>query len=151
MNRPVSDKIDSGAIEYFIQGKGGATPKGSAACEDGLFYNDHFIALYDGATDKSGKSYNGKKGGRIAEEIIENVFKGLPPEASKEETLARINRSYQDFYKAHPEMDFVKNTTWRPTAHADLVQLRAPRAGGDRRLQGPYRRREYQQEKQTGR
>ncbi|MBS1229513.1 MAG: hypothetical protein H6R17_2790 [Proteobacteria bacterium] len=115
-DRPVNDKIDSGAIEYFIQGKGGATPKGNAACEDGLFYNDHFIALYDGATDKSGKSYNGKKGGRIAEEIIENVFKGLPPEASKEETLARINRSYQDFYKAHPEMDFVKNTTWRPTA-----------------------------------
>lgn len=115
-DRPVTDKIDSGAIEYFIQGKGGATPKGNSACEDGLFYNNHFIALYDGATDKSGKSYDGKKGGRVAEEIIENVFKGLPPDASKEDVLSRINQSYQNFYAAHPDMDFVKNTTWRPTA-----------------------------------
>lgn len=115
-DRPVTDQIGSGSIEYFIQGKGGATPKGNAACEDGLFYNDHFIALYDGATDKSGKSYNGKKGGRVAEEIIEAVFKSLPPDASKEEVLSRINRSYQDFYRAHPDMDFVKNPTWRPTA-----------------------------------
>ena len=115
-DKPVNDRIGPGDIEYFIQGKGGATAKGNAACEDGLFYNDHFLAIFDGATDKSGKSYDGKKGGRIARDIIEEVFRGLPPDAGKEDVLARINTLYQAFYKAHPDMDFVRNPLWRPTA-----------------------------------
>ena len=115
-DKPVSATINSGSIDYFIQGKAGATPSGNAKCEDGLYFSDHFIAVFDGATDKSGKSYDGKKGGRVAEELIESVFKGLPPDANKEEVLARINLAYQDFYRAHPDMDFVKNPLWRPTA-----------------------------------
>ena len=73
-DKTVTDAIDSGAIEYFIEGKEGATPAGNAKCEDGLFYNNHFIAVFDGATDKSGKVYNGKKGGRIARDLIAGVF-----------------------------------------------------------------------------
>lgn len=115
-DKPVTATLNSGSIEYFIQGKGGATPAGNAKCEDGLFFSDNFLAVFDGATDKSGKSYDGKKGGRVAEEIIEGVFKSLPADASKEEVLARINAAYQSFYQAHPDMDFVKNPLWRPTA-----------------------------------
>jgi hypothetical protein len=115
-DKSVVDKTAGGVIEYFIQGKAGPGAKGNASCEDGLFYNDHFVALYDGATDKSGKTYDGKKGGRIAEELIESVFRGLPADASKEDVLARIDKAYQAFYAAHPDMDFVKNPLWRPTA-----------------------------------
>ncbi len=115
-DKPVNDVIDSGLIEYFIQGKGGATQKGNATCEDGLFYNNNFLAIFDGATDKSGKSYDGKKGGRIARDIIFSIFQSLPADASKEEVLSRINNAYQAFYQAHPDMDFVKNPLWRPTA-----------------------------------
>lgn len=115
-DKPVTDTLASGSIEYFIQGKEGATPAGNAKCEDGLFYSDHFVAVFDGATDKSGKSYDGKKGGRVARELIAGVFAQLPPQASKEDVLERINAAYQGFYKAHPDMDFAKNPLWRPTA-----------------------------------
>lgn len=115
-DQPVTASLNSGSVEYFIQGKGGATAAGNAKCEDGLFFSDNYLAVFDGATDKSGKSYDGKKGGRVAEEIIEGVFKSLPANVSKEEVLARINAAYQTFYQAHPDMDFVKNPLWRPTA-----------------------------------
>lgn len=116
-DRETSDRIDSGSIEYFIQGKVGATEKGNATCEDGLFYNDHFLAVFDGATDKSGKTYEGgRKGGRVARDIILGVFETLPPDAQKEDVLKVINEKYQAFYQAHPDMDFEKNPLFRPTA-----------------------------------
>ncbi|MGC3965330.1 MAG: hypothetical protein QM803_18985 [Rhodocyclaceae bacterium] len=115
-DKPVSAAIDSGKIEYFMQGKGGANPEGNARCEDGLFFSNNFVAVFDGATDKSGKSYDGKKGGRVARELIAGVFEQLPADAAKEEVLRRINAAYQTFYQAHPDMDFVKNPLWRPTA-----------------------------------
>lgn len=115
-DKPVTASIGSGAVEYFIQGKGGANPSGNAKCEDGLYYSEHFVAVFDGATDKSGKSYDGKKGGRVARDLIAGVFEQLPAQASKEEVLQRINVAYQAFYKAHTDMDFAANPLWRPTA-----------------------------------
>ncbi len=115
-DKPVTDKIAGGSIEYFIQGKNGAGEKGNQTCEDGLYYSDNFVAVFDGATDKSGKSYDGKKGGRVSRDIIENVFKSLPPDAGKEYILAEINKAYQVFYKANPDIDFAKNPLFRPTA-----------------------------------
>lgn len=116
-NQEISDKTDLGSINYFIQGKAGANAKGDANCEDGLFYNNHFIAVFDGATDKSGKVYEGdRKGGRVARDIIMESFKALPENAQKEDVLRIINEKYQAFYKAHPDVDFQKNPLFRPTA-----------------------------------
>lgn len=127
----VQDQIKEGKIEYFIQGKAGATLKGNNTCEDGLFYNDDFLAVFDGATDKSGKQYAGKKGGRIAQELISDVFAALPASASKEEVLNAINQAYQTFYHSHSDVDFEKNPLFRPTAtliwysfyHNELVAI----------------------------
>ncbi len=113
---PVCDNIDSGAIEYFIQGKQEQGAKANARCEDGLFYSNHFLAVFDGATDSSSREYEGKKSGRIARDIIIGVFRELPPDASKEDILEKINQSYQLFYRRHASLDFVGNPHWRPTA-----------------------------------
>ena len=112
----VNDRIASGGVEYFIQGKGGPTPKGNKTCEDGLFYSDHFLAVFDGATDKSGKSYNGDKGGRVARDIILGVFRNLPSDAAPMDVLTAINKEYQAFYAANTDLDFEKNPLFRPTA-----------------------------------
>ena len=61
---------DGSKIAYFLESKKGAGEKNNAVCEDGLFYNDHYLAVFDGATDKSGKTYDGKKGGRVSRDII---------------------------------------------------------------------------------
>ena len=60
-SKAIDQSLKSGKIAYFIEGKKGAGEKNNAVCEDGLFFNDHYLAVFDGATDKSGKSYDGKK------------------------------------------------------------------------------------------
>lgn len=115
-DRLVIDHVDSGTIEYFVQGKTGANPPGNARCEDGLFYSEHFLAVFDGATDNSSRDYLGRKSGRVARDLIAGVFCALPPEASKEDVLDRINVAYQHFYAEFGELDFVANPHWRPTS-----------------------------------
>lgn len=108
--------LKNGELEYFIEGKKGTGEESNRICEDGLFFNDHYLAVFDGATDKSGKTYGGKKGGRISRDIIYSVFETLPPGSNKEEILRRINERYQQFYTAHSNIDFAKNPLFRPTA-----------------------------------
>ena len=49
-------------IEQFIEGK----KQNPSLCEDGLFINDHFIAVVDGVTSKSDALFDNKAGGRAA-------------------------------------------------------------------------------------
>ena len=115
-SKAIDQSLKSGKIAYFIESKKGAGEKNNAVCEDGLFFNDHYLAVFDGATDKSGKSYDGKKGGRVSRDIIQGVFQELPPNTDKAEILKRINDKYQEFYKANTDIDFAKEPLFRPTA-----------------------------------
>ena len=115
-SKAIDQSLKSGKIAYFIEGKKGAGEKNNAVCEDGLFFNDHYLAVFDGATDKSGKTYDGKKGGRVSRDIIQGVFQELPPNTEKAEILKRINDKYQEFYNANTDIDFAKEPLFRPTA-----------------------------------
>ncbi|MEE6076159.1 hypothetical protein [Avibacterium paragallinarum] len=115
-DKPQHHTLSHGSVDYFIQSKIGEGEKNNAQCEDGLFFNDHYLAVFDGATDKSGKKYDGKKGGRISRDIIQSVFQSLPPNTPKEEVLKRINDEYQKFYTENKDIDFEKNPLFRPTA-----------------------------------
>ena len=53
-------------IEYKLVGK----KNDSSLCEDFIYNNNGIIAIIDGATSKTGTSFNGKLGGRLAGEII---------------------------------------------------------------------------------
>lgn len=61
-------------------------------CEDGLFYNNHFVVVIDGATAKGSMSWNGKTSGGFARDIILNYFQDVHPETSVEELLEEVNR-----------------------------------------------------------
>lgn len=115
-DKPQQEMLAHGKVNYFIQSKIGAGEKNNAQCEDGLFFNEHYLAVFDGATDKSGKKYDGKKGGRVSRDIIQTVFQSLPPNTPKEEVLKRINAEYQNFYSQNKDIDFAKNPLFRPTA-----------------------------------
>ncbi|MFZ7130251.1 hypothetical protein [Avibacterium avium] len=115
-DKPQHHTLSHGSVDYFIQSKIGEGEKNNAQCEDGLFFNDHYLAVFDGATDKSGKKYDGKRGGRISRDIIQSVFQSLPPNTPKEEVLKRINDEYQKFYTENKDIDFEKNPLFRPTA-----------------------------------
>ena len=49
-------------IEQFLAGKVGIEEK----CEDGIVVTENFVAVIDGATDKSGRRFQGVTGGRYA-------------------------------------------------------------------------------------
>lgn len=114
-DRITKDKVSSGQVEYFVKGKKTGA-NANILCEDGLFYNDSYIAVFDGATDKSGRLYDGKKGGQVARDLIFKVFKELPSDADHKEILKRINDAYNDFYNSHPDIDFSNKALFRPTA-----------------------------------
>lgn len=115
-DKEVKHTLSNGTVEYFIQGKGGAGDKNSKVCEDGLFFSDHYIAVFDGATDKSGKKYDGKKGGRVSRDIIQDVFQSLPPNTDKAQILALINQKFKEFYEKNADVDFKNNPLFRPTS-----------------------------------
>ncbi|RGE47637.1 hypothetical protein MHD_09035 [Mannheimia granulomatis] len=115
-DQTISHNLTQGTIEYFIQGKGGVGEENNKVCEDGLFFNDHYLAVFDGATDKSGKKYYGKKGGRISRDIIQEVFQSLPAGTDKEKIIALINAKFKEFYDKNPDVDFKNMPHFRPTA-----------------------------------
>ena len=117
-SKKMTARIALGKIEYFIESKKGAGPKHDADCEDGIFFNDRFLVVIDGATDKSGRTYGPqkKKGGRIASELICRAFRELPPGADRETILKRIQMYFKAFHNRHGNVDFVGKPHFRPTA-----------------------------------
>lgn len=51
------------------------------ACEDGIVVTDHFAAVIDGATDKTGALFDGVTGGRYAMLVCADAIKTLDPDA----------------------------------------------------------------------
>ncbi len=45
--------------------------------EDFLYMDDHFYAVFDGATSKNSAKWNGKTGGRLAVELLADCLKGF--------------------------------------------------------------------------
>lgn len=112
----VTATIDKGTVTYFTEGKGGNTLKSHNSNEDGLFFNNHYLAVFDGATDKSGMRYDGRKGGRVARDIIKSVFEKLPPATPPTKVVSLINKAYQKFYAQHPNINYKDNPVFRPTS-----------------------------------
>lgn len=63
-------------VEHFVAAKGGDPEK----CEDGLVVTPHFAAVIDGATDKTGRRFEGMSGGRFVMLTIAEALRELPPD-----------------------------------------------------------------------
>ena len=92
-------------IEQFIQSKTGDM----ATCEDGYLITEHFVALVDGATNKSTMQYDGDSPGKVATRLCLDVFKVLPPESSAIDAVTAMNESIISFYRQKGVYDLVKN------------------------------------------
>lgn len=66
-------------------------PKNSSAdSEDVYVCTDDFAAVVDGATDKSGKLWDGKTGGRLVAEICASVIETLPADVTAHEAVESL-------------------------------------------------------------
>lgn len=86
----MESKID--VIETFTLGK----TKDSSKNEDGFLITDSYIAVVDGATSKTGKTFYGETGGKLAMEKILDVIEDASGEESKEELVSKIQNVLVD-------------------------------------------------------
>lgn len=64
-----------------------------ALCEDMIFGGTDFVAVVDGATDKSGAKYDGVSGGRLAASVIVEELSRLPAEIDARAATDRITHA----------------------------------------------------------
>ena len=81
-------------LEQYIEAKTGK----AELCEDGIVVNDCFAAVIDGATNKSGFSFQAKNPGRIAMELVREAVLNLSADIDAPEALQVINRHIRDWY-----------------------------------------------------
>ena len=81
-------------LEQFIMGKN----EDQALCEDGLFVNDDFIAVFDGVTSKSSRTFGGKTGGRAAMEKAVEAMSVMPYNIEAKELFEKINSAVLSLY-----------------------------------------------------
>jgi len=86
-------------------------------CEDRYCITDHFACVIDGATDVSGKRYNGRTSGQVVAGVIAETIPLLPADADIEDIIEIINETLIRYYKTHGMYDSVMESPYtRPTA-----------------------------------
>ena len=93
-------------IERYLEPKGNDV----LACEDGIVCNDNFIAVIDGATNKSGMKYNNENPGRVARDLAMKTIESLPPEIKALDAFNAINDSFRFFYEKLGILEQTKET-----------------------------------------
>jgi len=77
-------------VEKFVSGK----KNDPNLCEDAIIVSDHFIAVIDGATDKTGKQYNGVTGGKFATQTIANKIEKISPKICAFEAFELLTNAF---------------------------------------------------------
>lgn len=100
-------------LDCFLKGK-----KNAQANEDGIFVNEHFVAVIDGATAKSDLKIDNKSTGRLATELVIDAIKEFPDSIKMEAAISAITKRIYDFYVEHNLLDEIqKNPAKRLTAN----------------------------------
>lgn len=73
-------------VESFVESKTGDP----SACEDLIFANHAFVAVFDGATDKTDAKWDGVPGGRFAVETLADGLGALAEDVSGLECMAAL-------------------------------------------------------------
>lgn len=108
-------------VEEFIQSKTGDMQ----TCEDGYVVTDNFVAIIDGATNKSSIHYRGESPGRIATKLCLEVVKSLSPNTTAHEAFTAMDRAIHEFYNEEGVLEFVQNNpASRCTASSILYSVK---------------------------
>jgi glycerophosphoryl diester phosphodiesterase len=106
--------------EQFVQSKTGQLED----CEDALFTNDYFIAVIDGATSKTTRTWNGKTGGQAAGELIRQVLSEMPPVFTARHAADAMTSKVSNFYTQCNLLEVVtQDPCQRITASLAVINL----------------------------
>lgn len=93
-------------IEQALIGKTGDP----SVCEDSIFISDGYIAIIDGASSKSNKTYGGKKTGRIAMEVIHEALGECEFEWESAKVMSFLNEAISKWYSKEDIYDLVQTS-----------------------------------------
>lgn len=89
-------------LEYSIVEQSLISKTGNEeTCEDAIYIGPHFVAVIDGVTSKTQRRWDGKTGGRIAAEIIKEVFQHIPSDVTARQAVDIFTAAIQIFYMQH--------------------------------------------------
>lgn len=94
MTEVVKDGDGMKLLEQFILGK----KNDPSLCEDGIVITDNFIAVLDGVTAKSNRTFWGKSGGRAAMEAARAIIEISPAITEKDILFRNINKAIRELY-----------------------------------------------------
>src|SRR5690625_3426277 len=77
-------------IEQFMESRTGRKED----CEDTYFFNQHFAAVIDGATNVSGRLYQEKTPGQLASSLVKQVLSTLQGPENIFTIIEKINENY---------------------------------------------------------
>lgn len=80
--------------ERFVRGK-----KGTQICGDGIFANEAFMAVIDGASPKGNRLWDGMQGDVFISQFLQRCMEDLPPDCSAEEAVAWLNAQVAGVYR----------------------------------------------------
>lgn len=100
-------------IECFVESK----LRDPAICEDMIFEGDHFLAVFDGATDKTDSLYDGLPGGRFAVEALAEALATIAADATALDCVEAISDALR---RAVSEHSPVPAPADRPSASAAI-------------------------------
>jgi hypothetical protein len=84
-------------IESFLESK----LRDSSICEDALFEGDNFLAVIDGATDKTDALYNEVPGGRFAAQTLVETLGHVAPDLTAKECIATLTSALHEAIEVH--------------------------------------------------
>ena len=90
--------------------------------EDGLFINEHFVAVIDGCSSKKPLSGQTRTNGVIAKNLLLESLRNLDPNASRDEAFHALNDSIRTWYTTHDLLEAAeKDAEKRPGAYIAMV------------------------------
>lgn len=106
--------------EQFVQSKTGSLKD----CEDSIHISDHFIAVIDGATSHTTRTWNGETGGKVATKIIGRAFNETPPDVTAREAADLMTAMIRAVYEESNLLETVKkNPSQRIAASFAAISL----------------------------
>lgn len=102
-------------VEYFSKGK--TEDKN----EDYFNHNENCFVIADGATDKSGRKYNGKTGGELVSRLI--VKESLSSRLNGEELIIFLNKKVYELYENLNIISDINDPKYRFTSACIVVRI----------------------------
>jgi len=117
--------IQSNISSYIIEEQALVAKTGNPENNEDLIHSSpSFVAVIDGTTSKTTRRWEGKTGGQVCAQIIDQVLSQLPSDVAARQAVDAITERIRDFYEEHEVLELVReDPSQRVTAALVVASL----------------------------